>query len=632
MIDFLSSPLANTLALTLLHFLWQGLLVALGYRVLQNAAGVQSARSRYSGALVALVFMMACPPMTFMAIHDPATTMTGAAPLETAMEPDVAAVVTGTGAALQHDRTIESVSVENTAGHQSATESGGLTVESVLSALNPYILLLWMGGVMLSGARLLGGLANVARLRFGRTGITADLAERSEQIARRLGLKTAAVFSSAYIREAAVVGFWRPVVLLPTSWLIALPSDVLEAVIAHELAHVRRNDVWVNLFQRVLETLLFYHPAVWWLSNQARLEREMCCDEMAVHATGELGTYAIALEQVGRLQTHETLQLAPTFTGDERMNLLNRIRHVLGVHRSPDREPAWLVGMVALSIPLVLAGVVAISTSPNSASAQEGEGGRARESEEGARRSPEAVAGPRRSAEAEAGPRRSAEAAAGRRESAEGEGRRRSSEADGAQVLESFRPQTEREAALFEMIVQLQREVARLREDSRRTSDREDRPAGGRRDGEIPELASGWERTREGGVFQSYDHNDDEFVSLDEWLAMTNGNINEARRQLQTDRFRDTDPGSDGKLSPSEFIYWYTEGRFADRRRGERDGDGGRSAEGDAGAQRSGEGEGRRRSPEAEGGRNRSAEREREGEGGARRGSADGEIRLRDRR
>ena len=67
-------------------------------------------------------------------------------------------------------------------------------------------------------------------------------------------------------------------ILLPTSWLTELPPDMLESIIAHELAHIRRGDLWVNLLQRVIEVLLFYHPAVWWLSQRIRVERELCCD------------------------------------------------------------------------------------------------------------------------------------------------------------------------------------------------------------------------------------------------------------------------------------------------------------------------------------------------------------------
>lgn len=236
----------------------------------------------------------------------------------------------------------------------------------------------------------------------------------------------------------------------------------------------------------------------------------------------------------------------------------------------------------------------------------EGEGRRGGgEREGGARRSPEAEAGPRRSAEGDAGPRRG------------GEGGNR-----GPNPLQGFRPQTPREAALLQMILQLQREMADLRRavgqpaGARRDGAVRDGGArdGGPRDGEgrrggIPDgtvsaAPAGWERTKAGGVFRSYDKNRDQFVSLEEWLAMTNGNISATRRALQTKRFNETRPGTDGKLSPAEFIDWYNNRNgAAPRGRGE----GGRAAEGEG--RRSPEAEaGPRRSPEADAGPRRSAE------------------------
>ncbi|WP_197454747.1 M56 family metallopeptidase [Stieleria varia] len=249
-------------------------------------------------------------------------------------------------------------------------------IQRVFDASQPFVLFLWVAGVMVSGARLTTGFLSFLLLRCGRTSVPPTLANRSTYYARRLGLTSARVFVSTGIREAAVVGFWKPVVLLPTSWLTTLPTDVLEAVIAHELAHIRRYDVWVNLLQRVVEALLFYHPAVWWLSNQIRLEREMCCDELAVDATDDRGNYAIALEQVGRLHVQGSRQLAMSFTGDRKMKLLRRIENVLGTDKPAQREPVWLASITAVSIPLLLVAIVGIQAGNNAVLAQEGKGSR----------------------------------------------------------------------------------------------------------------------------------------------------------------------------------------------------------------------------------------------------------------
>ena len=188
------------------------------------------------------------------------------------------------------------------------------------------------------------------------------------------------------------------------------------------------------------------------------------------------------------------------------------------------------------------------------------------------RRSPEAEAMIRRSPEAEAGPRRSPEAEAGPRRSAEGDERR---------MLEDFRPETEREAMLYRIVLQLQREVAQLRRAAGRTAAGNHEAGNGpvvRGDTPSPNRGAHWERTKAGGVFKAYDKNGDMVVTLDEWLAMTNGNISVERRQLQTTRFHAAEPSGDGKFTPEEFIYWYTKGRFENRTEGQqpdvRDGEG----------------------------------------------------------
>jgi hypothetical protein len=219
-------------------------------------------------------------------------------------------------------------------------------------------------------------------------------------------------------------------------------------------------------------------------------------------------------------------------------------------------------------------------------------------------RSPEAEAGPRRSPEAEAGPRRSPEGEAGPRRSSEAEaGPRRSPEADARRDLGDFRPATEREAALYRMILQLRSEVAQLRQamgsgdgEERRIGDRQ--PAGGQ--SLSAAQTADWQRTKAGGVFKAYDKNGDLVVTLDEWLGMTNGNINEDRRRLQTTRFREAEPSGDDRFTPEEFLYWYTKGRFESAaegssrdagegaRRGPRDGEGERPGPRDGERERSG--------------------------------------------
>lgn len=579
----LSSPVANALAVTLTHFLWQGLLIAACYWILHEVMRSNSAQVRYTTALAALLLMAVCPLVTVLAVYNPQSPVIESAPQR----------VEKTAQANTKTAIVETVRPPEVA---ESTGEAGASLGAVLSDSRPYILLLWLAGVMLSGTRLLAGFTNIVWLRWGRKELlTGELAGRTRQIARNLKLSTARVFTSRHIREAAVVGFWQPVVLLPTSWITLLPTDVLEAVIAHELAHIRRHDIWINLLQRIVETLLFYHPVVWWLSNRVRLEREMCCDELAVEATHNRRSYVVALEQVGRLQFHGNLNLATSFTGDRKMTLLRRVRNVIQMNGKPEREPAWVVGLVAVLLPLLVLAINSVPGTENSVLAQEREGGR----------SAEAEAGPRRSAEAEAGPRRSAE---GRQVG------------NAQEALRGFRPQTQREAALFQMIQQLQKQVDELRQEVRSQDGKQRRSQEGRgfRDGERGaavsaeefELPANWKRTKEGRVFMAYDKNGDEIVSLEEWLAMTNGLSSPARRRISTKHFNDAEPSGDGKFTPAEFIWHRKGGRIQAK---------GRDRQARA---RDGEGEGARRGP-----RDGEGERKgpRDGEGASKRGPRDGE-------
>ena len=103
---------------------------------------------------------------------------------------------------------------------------------------------------------------------------------------------------SAHVLAPAAMGVFRSTIIVPASLLARLPADQLEAVLLHELAHIRRHDYVVNLVQSVVETVLFYHPAVWYVSQTVRAERENCCDDFAVRALGNPILYARALSNL----------------------------------------------------------------------------------------------------------------------------------------------------------------------------------------------------------------------------------------------------------------------------------------------------------------------------------------------
>jgi len=149
------------------------------------------------------------------------------------------------------------------------------------------------------------------------------------------------LLQSAAVEVPTLLGALKPVILLPASALTGLSADQLTALLAHELAHIRRHDYLANILQSCIETLLFYHPAIWWLGRRIRLEREHCCDDTAVALTSSPLTYAQALAAMESLRTPSSLTLAAT--GPSRGTLLKRIQRLLSGPAAPAKTPRRLV-------------------------------------------------------------------------------------------------------------------------------------------------------------------------------------------------------------------------------------------------------------------------------------------------
>jgi beta-lactamase regulating signal transducer with metallopeptidase domain len=217
----------------------------------------------------------------------------------------------------------------------------------------PLLVTLWIAGLCFCAVRLLGGLAVVARVkRYQTSPASNEWQQRLAALARRMhvrGRDAISLHVSANIRTAAVIGWLRPVILVPASALTGLAPQQMEAVLAHELAHIRRHDYLVNLLQSVVETLFFYHPAVWYLSARVRTEREHCCDDDAVAVVGDPVTYAGALTDLEMLRQGAPA-LAMAANGG---SLLRRIERLL----SPRSEaaPSWSTATGLLTLGVVFA-------------------------------------------------------------------------------------------------------------------------------------------------------------------------------------------------------------------------------------------------------------------------------------
>lgn len=237
----------------------------------------------------------------------------------------------------------------------------------------PYAVMLWLAGVFGLGFWNLGGWVQLQRVKRQMvTGVTDDIRERVGGLAKRLRIRQAvAVAQSALIEIPSVVGWLKPVILLPASALSGLDPSQLEALLAHELAHIRRHDYIVNILQTAIEILGFYHPAIWWMSRRIRMERENCCDDVAAELVGSRRLYVDALATMEELRGRSDLVMAANGG-----NLLARIRRLAGDQRESGGNHRWMAAILSIVLAVtvfVIGGAQAMSAHATGAETQPGD-------------------------------------------------------------------------------------------------------------------------------------------------------------------------------------------------------------------------------------------------------------------
>jgi TonB family protein len=193
-----------------------------------------------------------------------------------------------------------------------ADSAGPLASAAILAPWMNWLVILWLGGVAALSLRALGGWCLVQSLGHRDTlAVPADLLQRCHDLQRRLAVAGPVRFAlSRRIDVPMVIGWLRPVILIPVSAMSGLGPHQLDALILHELAHIRRLDTVTNILLIAVETMLFYHPAVWWVSRHVRIEREHCCDDFAVSACGDAAMYVEALTSLETWKATGSLALA----------------------------------------------------------------------------------------------------------------------------------------------------------------------------------------------------------------------------------------------------------------------------------------------------------------------------------
>ncbi len=331
-VSLLPASLTEALGWALVHSLWQGVLVAVVVLAALRRLRRQSAAVRYAVALGGLLAQVLTFGLTAWICY-PLTNDTVAVALSTPTEPAM----------------------------YSAAEPG-FQLRLFLENNFPLLVLLWVTGAGVFGLRLMGGWALVQRwTQRGSRPAPAAWQTYLDRLAAQMNLRRPVrLLESARVAVPMTVGWLKPVVLLPVGVLTGLSPRQLEAVLAHELAHIGRHDYLVNLVQSVVDVLFFYHPVTWWLSARVRQEREHCCDDVAVALTGNPVALAQALAALETLRPAPTPTLALAF-GGQKTSLLDRVKRVLGVENQPSpRFNGWTLGLC-----LLLVGGLAIGQSIN---------------------------------------------------------------------------------------------------------------------------------------------------------------------------------------------------------------------------------------------------------------------------
>lgn len=325
LLSTLSNGFVPSLGWTLLNFVWQGALIGCAAAVLLVALRNARPERRYAVACLALLLCVVWPVADFVTM-------------------------------LLDDRSVEGARVLPLSSAPAAVLRDAVGLVAWLQQHLDWIVGAWAACAAALGLRMALGLVWVKRATVGRAGSprTGSDEERAwqtklAQLAARCGIdRKVRLRIVDSLASPVTAGWWRPVVLVPAALVTGMPPQLLEALLAHELGHVRRHDYLVNLVQNVIEALLFYHPAVWWISRRIRHEREQIADDFAARHLGEPRRLARALSELERLQFSRH-HLAQAAAGGD---LMARVRRLL----RPDPQVLdWRAAIPVLGLVLACA-------------------------------------------------------------------------------------------------------------------------------------------------------------------------------------------------------------------------------------------------------------------------------------
>jgi beta-lactamase regulating signal transducer with metallopeptidase domain len=335
-LEMLEGPTGSRIAAVLVHSLWQAMAIALLVGLCLRGTAARRTTLRYGVALGGLAMTVLAAMVTWSVVglatgevlSPEATSVVGAAPL------DAHSVSTEPAAVSVKERVTPRTGVSSTNGGAGWSWAAPLFVG------------VWLLGVLVMLVRTVLSVIGARKLLRSEEVVDAAFLNLVERVRQTMGLwLSVRVLSLPTLSTPVVMGVLSPVLVVPTAMLTGLSPDQQLAIVAHELAHIRRWDFFVNLCQLVIESLLFFNPAVWWMSRQVRIEREACCDAIAVTMTSTPIDYVQTLADWAERSRFDSVPgggLVPAFAEPaEPGSLVDRVGRVLRPALAPRLRVRW---------------------------------------------------------------------------------------------------------------------------------------------------------------------------------------------------------------------------------------------------------------------------------------------------
>jgi len=320
MLDFISSQIISTIGWTIIHSLWQGLLISLLLATILIFIDKKNTRIRSTISYLALIFLFTISMRTYIDLDK------------------------NQSKSFQNATSNKSISSSDNLLQKSEVPVIPFSSEKKNSVISKYtnlaqsflseninvIVLLWFAGIIILSIRLLGGIYYTQRLKFREVIPVNDYWDNKiAKLSAKFEItKTVKLLQSKLVEFPITIGYFKPVILLPIGLISGIPNNQLEIILAHELAHIKRADYILNIFQSVIEVLFFFNPAVWWISKTIRTEREFLCDDLAIETCGNSITLAKALLFVQNSDyTNTKIAMAAIGNKHSLMGRIKRMKH-----------------------------------------------------------------------------------------------------------------------------------------------------------------------------------------------------------------------------------------------------------------------------------------------------------------